>query len=80
MSIEKAVKLMKKLEKDDVLTANGRKHISPENFALPGKKYPIHDETHARNALARVAQFGTPAEIKEVQRKVKAKYPNIKVS
>jgi hypothetical protein len=40
-------------------------------------KYPIPDAAHARNALARVAQHGTPAEKAIVQRKVHAKYPGI---
>lgn len=41
-------------------------------------KYPIHDISHARNALARVSQFGTPAEKAAVRAKVKARYPQIK--
>ena len=40
-------------------------------------KYPINDAVHARNALARVAQHGTPAEKAIVQRKVHAKFPGI---
>ena len=67
------------------LTAKGRKRVKPSNFAVPKGKgknkaknsYPIHDAKHARNALARVAQHGTPAEKKAVRRKVKAKYPSI---
>lgn len=45
-----------------VLTTSGRKHVAEKNFALPGGRYPIHDSAHARNALARVAQHGTPSE------------------
>lgn len=60
------------------LTARGRKHIKSKNFGLPKqKKYPIHDKAHARNALARVEQHGTPKEKAEVRRRVCAKYPNI---
>ena len=40
-------------------------------------KYPIPDAAHARNALARVAQHGTPAEKAIVHRKVHAKFPGI---
>jgi len=40
-------------------------------------KYPIPNESHARNALSRVAQYGTPAEKKLVRAKVKAKFPDI---
>lgn len=60
------------------LTARGRKQIADKNFALPGKEaYPIPDASHARNALARVSQHGTPAEKAQVRAKVKAKYPGI---
>jgi len=41
-------------------------------------KYPIPDEKHARNALARVSQFGSPAEREAVRSKVYAKYPDLK--
>jgi len=44
------------------LSTKQRKKLSKKEFALPGKrKYPIPDKAHARNALARVAQYGTPA-------------------
>lgn len=59
------------------LTAKGRKQIAPKNFALPGRRYPIEDASHARNALARVAQHGSPAEKASVRAKVHAKYPGI---
>jgi len=60
------------------LTARTRKNIPTGQFALEGsRRYPIHDRIHARNALARVAQHGTPAEKEEVTRKVHQKYPDI---
>lgn len=59
------------------LTTRGRNQISEGNFALPGRRYPIHDRSHARNALARVAQHGTPAEKAQVRKAVAAKYPGI---
>lgn len=59
------------------LTAKGRKQIAGKNFALPGRKYPIEDESHARNALSRVSQFGSSAEKATVRSKVKSKYPGI---
>jgi len=53
------------------LTSRGRKKIKAKNFALgKEKKYPIHDRTHAANALARVAQHGTPSEKARVKRAV----------
>lgn len=59
------------------LTAHARNQIAAKNFALPGRRYPIEDANHARNALARVSQHGTPAEKATVRRKVHAKYPGI---
>lgn len=57
------------------LTAKGRHQIAAKNFALPGERYPIHDLAHARNALSRVAQNGSPAEKSKVKAAVKRKYP-----
>ena len=55
------------------LSTKDRKKLSKKSFALPGKrKYPIPDKAHARNALARVAQNGTPAEQKKVKAAVKS--------
>ncbi len=59
------------------LTAKGRKHNKAGNFALAGRKCPIHDLSHARGALARVAQHGTPEEQKAVRAAVARKYPQI---
>jgi len=60
------------------LTTKDRKKLSKNSFALPGKrKYPIPDKAHARNALARVAQHGTPAEQKKVRAAVKRRFPSI---
>lgn len=60
-----------------VLDANARAHIAPHNFALPGGRYPIHDIAHARNALARVSQNGTPEEKSKVKSAVAKKYPGV---
>lgn len=60
------------------LTSKGRKKLGKKSFALPGKrKYPIPDKSHARNALARVAQHGTPAEQKKVRAAVKKRFPSL---
>jgi len=69
------------------LTSAERQKIPSSQFALPGKgtgpsgkgpgSYPIPDPSHARNALARVAQHGSPAEKATVRAKVHSKYPNI---
>jgi len=69
------------------LSAKQRQKLPSKEFALPGKgegkqgkgagSYPIPDESHARNALARVAQHGSPAEKARVRAKVQAKYPDV---
>ena len=38
------------------LTAATRKLIKTRDFALPGRKYPIHDRPHQINAKARATQ------------------------
>ena len=62
-----------------VLTAKGRRQIAEKNFALPGGRYPIHDRSHARNALARASQHGTSAEQASIRAAVSRKYPGIGV-
>ena len=60
------------------LSTKQRKKLSKTEFALPGKrKYPIPDKAHAQNALARVAQYGTPAEQKKVKAAVKRRFPSV---
>jgi hypothetical protein len=59
------------------LTAAARKKISGKNFAGPDRSYPIEDASHARNALSRVSQHGSPALKAKVRAKVHAKYPGI---
>jgi hypothetical protein len=63
------------------LTAKKRKSMKKSTFAIPGeKKYPLPDASHARNALARVAQHGTPSEVKKVKAAVRKKFPSVAVS
>lgn len=59
------------------LTAKTRNALPGKDFALPGGRYPIEDKSHARNALARVSQHGTPAEKAKIRAKVEKKYPGI---
>lgn len=69
------------------LSSKQRNALPSKDFALPGKgegksgkgsgSYPIPDASHARNALARVAQHGSAAEQRQVRAKVHAKYPDI---
>ena len=59
------------------LTAKARKAIPGKAFALPGRRYPIEDKSHARNALSRISQFGSSAEKSKVRAAVHRKYPDI---
>jgi hypothetical protein len=60
------------------LSSKDREKLTKKSFALPGRrKYPIPDKAHARNALARVAQHGTPAEKKKVKAAVQKRFPGI---
>lgn len=60
------------------LSTTARKDLPTKSFAEPDKrKYPIENEAHAKNALSRVSQFGTPSEKTKVKRAVKKKYPSI---
>lgn len=59
------------------LTAKTRNAISEKNFALPGRRYPIENASHARNALSRVSGNGTPEEKAKVRAAVHRKYPGI---
>jgi hypothetical protein len=61
------------------LSDKDRKQLKDRDFAEPEeRKYPIEDETHARNALSRVAQNGSAEEQKEVREHVEERYPDLK--
>jgi hypothetical protein len=64
------------------LSTNQRKKLPEKDFAVPGKapgsgSYPVSDESHARNALARSS--GKPVAA-QVRAKVKAKFPGIQIA
>jgi len=61
------------------LSSSARKKLKKSQFALPGRRaYPIMDQPHARNALARAAQHGSLAEQARVRTAVKKRFPGIK--
>jgi hypothetical protein len=63
------------------LSYRERQSLPSRLFVFPKeRRYPIPDRAHARNALARVAQHGTPAEKAKVRRAVRRRFPDIKVS
>ena len=62
------------------LSYKRRKKLPAKDFAVAGRKYPIEDKAHARNALARVSQHGSAEQKAAVRKKVHAKSPAIAVS
>lgn len=83
-NLQKAVIFLKEAAK---LTYRQKQQLPDSAFAIIERdpktgekirKYPIHDRAHAKNALARVAQFGTPEERRTVRTKVYQKYPELK--
>ena len=61
------------------LTTAMRKTLPGSDFAEPKeRKYPMPDASHARNALARVSQHGSPAEKAKVKSKVRTLFSGIK--
>jgi hypothetical protein len=59
------------------LTTKARNALSTKSFAGPDRSYPIQDASHARNALARVSQHGSPEVKAQVRSAVAKKYPGI---
>jgi hypothetical protein len=60
------------------LSTGARKHIPASEFALPGRRYPIQDRSHAANAKARATQMEergklSPAQAATIRRKANAK-------
>jgi len=56
------------------LDAAERNSLPSKSFALPGRRYPINDASHARNALARSS--GKP-EASKVRAAVRRKFPDM---
>lgn len=60
------------------LTPKGRKELPKKDFAIPKtKSYPVENKSHAKDALSRVSEFGSPAQKAEVREKVAKKYPGM---
>lgn len=59
------------------LTAQDRKELPKADFAGPDRSYPVNDENHARNALARASQNATPDLKAKITAKVHKKYPDM---
>lgn len=55
-----------------------RKKLPASSFAYPAqRKYPIHDRSHARNALARAASSKTSGTYAHVAAAVNRRYPGM---
>ena len=62
------------------LTARQRRRLPDSAFVFPDDRaYPIHDEAHGRNALARGKQHESGARLAKIIAAVKRRYPNIEV-
>lgn len=61
-----------------VLTAGKRNALPDEDFAGPGRSYPIQNMSHGRNALSRVSANGSSAVKAQVRAAVHKKFPGIK--
>jgi hypothetical protein len=59
------------------LKAKTRNNLPAKDFAGPDRSYPINDMNHARDALARVSEFGAPELKAAVRAKVAKKFPGI---
>ena len=61
-----------------ILTSAQRNAMKASDFALPkDRAYPIHNLAHARDALSRVAQNGSPDEQVKVRAAVHKRYPKL---
>lgn len=59
------------------LTSKERGKLPKKDFAGPKESYPDEDKGHARAALSRVSEFGSPKLKAEVRAKVHSKYPSM---
>jgi hypothetical protein len=59
------------------LTAATRNALPNSAFAGPNRSFPVQDASHARNALSRVSQFGSPQLQSQVRAKVHSRFPAI---
>ena len=61
------------------VTSPNRKKLKKSSFALSEQEnYPVPDIEHARNASARVAQYGSSAEKKQVRAAVEKNHPSLR--
>ena len=62
------------------LTAAERKALPDSDFAIPEQRaYPIHNESHAQDAIRMVDKNGSPDEKSRVKAAVHKRYPGIQI-
>lgn len=61
------------------LSTEERNKLPDSDFALPGHRFPIHNEEHARLAVEMASRGTTPEEAETIRRKVHARYPDIEI-
>ena len=62
------------------LKSSQRDALPSSAFVFPEtRKYPIHDESHARSALSLGAKHATPEQLAKIKSAVKRRYPDIEV-
>ena len=61
----------RKVEMDTMarLTSHRREKLPESQFALPGHRYPIEDDAHAKNAKARAAQQAKKGKLSAADKK-----------
>ena len=60
------------------LTTGRRKELPSQEFAGPGRSFPIEDLEHGRKAV-QMAPHAGPEEAAKIRARVHAKYPGIKI-
>ncbi len=55
------------------LTTGERNALPTSVFCLPGRRYPVHDLNHMKNALSRSTQYATPQEKVTIRKCIRKK-------
>jgi hypothetical protein len=61
------------------LTTKKRNQLPSSVFAGPDRSYPLSDQSHARNALARASQHASPELQAKIKAKVRRRFPSIHI-
>ena len=61
------------------MTAAKRRSLPASKFALSKGHYPMDTKGRARAALSRISEFGSPAQVSKVRRRVHEAWPSMKM-